>query len=69
MMSGIGLMTDKQHPTRHNYHQRMVRLMESGKVQPGQLAKLEISHDDWCKIFTGGYCNCHPDLRLNGKAV
>jgi len=36
--------------------------------QPGAITFAEIQHDDWCRIFKGGVCNCNPNLIMRTKA-
>jgi hypothetical protein len=31
---------------------------------PGRLTDVDICHDDWCRIYQGGYCNCDPEIHL-----
>jgi hypothetical protein len=58
-------------PMKHAYVRKQLRLIEEGKlsIQPGELAHVDVLHDDWCAMLTGTglYCNCDPDIRLRGK--
>jgi hypothetical protein len=51
-------------PTKHNYFRKQMELLAAGVIRPGQVALVDIYHDDWCQIFTGGYCNCDPEIQL-----
>jgi hypothetical protein len=51
-------------PRKHNYWPKLVELVEQGKVPPGSVNEVDICHDDWCRIYRGGYCNCEPEIRL-----
>jgi hypothetical protein len=45
-----------------SYQQKIVGLMESGKLERGQTCHIHVYHDDWCGIFKGLDCNCNPDI-------
>jgi hypothetical protein len=51
-------------PRKHNYYRKLLELYRQGKVAPGRLMDVDIYHDDWCRIYRGGYCNCHPEVKL-----
>ena len=51
-------------PRKHNYHKKLMKLFAEGKVLPGSVADVEIRHDDCCRIYRGGYCNCDPEIKL-----
>jgi hypothetical protein len=55
----------------HNHRVKLDRLCAAGKipVAPGSVNRIDFIHDDWCGIFAGGFCDCDPDVRLNGRAV
>ena len=55
----------------HNHRLKIDRLVAAGRiaVTRGSANQLDVVHDDWCAIFDGGFCNCDPDIRLNGKVV
>lgn len=54
--------------TRHNYDRKLMRL-PTGKVPCCGLTIVDVVHDGWCDVFRGGYCNCDPDVRINGVPV
>ena len=56
-------------PMRHNYVARLMGLLESGKLPWGQVSELDVQHDDWCQIDAGGYCNCLPNIYLDGEKL
>jgi hypothetical protein len=49
---------------RGRYARRLERLtraaLESGEMQKGKAYVVPIYHDDWCGIFAGRPCDCHP---------
>jgi hypothetical protein len=50
-------------PRKHNYYEKLMKLVEESKVPPGQVTNVDICHDDWCGIYEGGYCNCEPEIK------
>lgn len=48
----------------HNYEKKIARLRREGKVpvEKGRLYDAKVAHDDWCLIYSGGECNCDPDI-------
>ena len=54
-------MTD---PRKHNYYRKLIKLVEEGKLPPGYVGEVDVYHDDWCRIYRGGYCNCDPEIKL-----
>jgi hypothetical protein len=51
-------------PRKHNYFRKLLKLQRKGKLRPGEAHLVDILHDDWCRIYLGGYCNCNPEIRL-----
>lgn len=51
-------------PTRHNYYPKVLALWNAGAVPRGSVRHVDILHDDSCAVFTGGYCDCDPDVRV-----
>ena len=49
-------------PLKHNYYKKLIGLNEEGKMPRGCLYGVDVYHDDWCRIYRGGYCNCDPDI-------
>lgn len=48
-----------------NFQVKILELVESGKITRGQMANLDIRHDDWCDRLNGvGPCNCDPDIQV-----
>jgi hypothetical protein len=33
-------------------------------IKPGQVNHVFIYHHDWCAVFTGGPCDCNPEVKL-----
>jgi hypothetical protein len=55
------LMTD---PRKHNYWKKLMKLVEQEKLPLGRIQDVDIYHDDRCRIYRGGYCNCDPEIKL-----
>jgi hypothetical protein len=55
-------------PMKHNYMKKFMKLQRKGKLPKIGLAQVDIYHDDWCGIYRGGYCNCHPVIKLRKHA-
>jgi hypothetical protein len=51
-------------PRKHNYYKKLMELLEQGKLPPGRVTDVDICHDDWCRIYRGGYCDCDPEIKL-----
>jgi hypothetical protein len=51
-------------PRKHNYYEKLMKLVAQGEVPPGRVSEVDIYHDDWWLIYRGGYCNCDPEVRL-----
>lgn len=49
-----------------SYKKQLLELCASGAIdlRPGATPQITVSHDDWCMVFSGGGCNCEPDIRL-----
>jgi hypothetical protein len=49
-----------------NFLSRAVRLLErsEGRMRPGHLYQLRVRHDDWCRHWGGGACDCDPECSL-----
>jgi hypothetical protein len=49
---------------KHNYMKKFEKLVEEGKlvVPKGGLHLLNVEHDEWCKCYKGGRCNCDPNI-------
>jgi hypothetical protein len=54
-------MTD---PREHNYYKKLLRLLEQAELTPGRLRAVNVYHDDWCRVYRGGYCDCDPEIEL-----
>ncbi len=48
--------------TSHNYMRKLVKLFEAGKIKDFDIANVNVSHDEWCDVDSGGFCNCNPDI-------
>jgi hypothetical protein len=51
-------------PRKHNYYRKLMKLVENGTIPPDRLTEADVYHDDWCRIYRGGYCNCEPEIRV-----
>jgi hypothetical protein len=54
-------MTD---PRKHNYYEKLMRLIERSELPPGRITEVNVYHDDWCRVYRGGYCDCDPEVEL-----
>jgi hypothetical protein len=54
------------HPREHNYHAKLMPLMEAMLAQgvPPGVSSIRVAHDDWCGIYQGKRCNCDPEVSL-----
>jgi len=59
------------HPTRlfdqrPHFVQTAARLLELHKdeMRPGHTYELRVRHDEWCRHWDGGSCNCDPECSL-----
>ena len=45
--------------------------MKAGTIpeRRGELAMVMFAHDDWCRVHRNGYCNCDPDVYLDGVLI
>lgn len=47
-----------------SYKDRLLRDIftkhSAGQLKPGGVTIVQVRHDNWCAIFKGGECNCHP---------
>lgn len=49
----------------HNYVRRIKELAARGELEkPGHVGQVMIAHDTWCNVFSGGRCDCSPDIRI-----
>ena len=52
-------------PRKHNYWKKLLKLFEQeSNIFPGLITSVDVCHDDWCRIYRGGYCNCDPEIIL-----
>ncbi|MFA5166575.1 MAG: hypothetical protein WC449_04780 [Candidatus Paceibacterota bacterium] len=61
-------MTAYKNPstTEHNYKNKMLNMIKTGKIKCDVgLSMYDIFHDDWCDVYTGGFCNCNPDIVIS----
>ena len=48
----------------HEYRKRLNAALRKGIVDKGSVAHASIFHDDWCGIYSGGECNCNPEILI-----
>lgn len=48
-----------------SYKKQLSEFCASGAIdmRPGETSHVTVSHDDWCMVFSGGACNCEPDIK------
>jgi hypothetical protein len=51
-------------PRKHNYFEKLRRFIEENKPASGRITEIDICHDDWCRIYQGGACNCNPEIKF-----
>ena len=44
----------------------VLRHLEDG-VTPGRVLHVEVRHDDWCRAWGGGSCNCTPEVESGAR--
>ena len=54
-------------PRKHNYFEKLLRFIETHRLTPAQITEIDVWHDDWCRVYRGGYCNCNPEIKLRPK--
>lgn len=42
----------------------MLATGQLGQILPGDLVECNARHDDWCRIFKGGACNCDVEIEV-----
>lgn len=45
----------------HNYIKKLTDLDLANRFK-GKVCKVEALHDDWCRIYKKGECNCDPEI-------
>jgi len=48
----------------HEYRRRLNKSRKLGLITKGQAAYANVSHDSWCAIYQGRYCNCSPRITI-----
>lgn len=66
MKSDTLYISDKNLPdiTQHNYYQKWLAAKATIDSSKPGIKHIDITHDDWCAIFKGKYCNCNPDVKV-----
>ena len=51
------------------YLKDILKAVSTGRIQtrPGQVAHIEVLHDDDCPFLQGKECTCKPDVKLIEK--
>lgn len=52
----------------HNYLPMVMRHAEEMQMDPGSIHHIETQHDDNCRFWSGGFCDCSPTI-VSGPAV
>lgn len=52
--------------TEHNHVLKIQTMIDRGELpaDPRSVLSVTACHDDACGLFSGGFCNCDPDIRL-----
>ena len=50
----------------HNYQIVIAWFSKQRAYVAGTVSNTTVKHDDWCAIYNGGYCNCKPEIWING---
>ena len=53
-------MPNRKGPEVPNYLRKLLSYPPQGEAAEGYLAR--VKHDDWCDHWSGGTCNCNPDI-------
>jgi hypothetical protein len=58
-------MTPKNSQKEHNYLIKLRQMLAAGQL-PDYVGvhDIDVYHDTWCAIHTGGLCNCDPDIKI-----
>lgn len=51
-------------PQEHNYVKKLLQMRDAGLIPDKGSHRVDIYHDDWCKINSGGWCNCNPEITV-----
>jgi len=53
-----------------NYLAEILRLQAEGKLStaPG-VQHVHVAHDEWCSIYSGGRCDCEPEVTTQDPKV
>ncbi len=55
-------------PGVHNYLKPLLEAtaeaMETGLMERGQVTITNVRHDKWCDVYSGGVCNCDPEIEF-----
>lgn len=46
----------------HDYIRHLPRIPINAPYERGRLYHTVSFHDDWCAIYSGGACNCNPNI-------
>lgn len=50
---------------RHNHQIKITWLLNTSRLkppQPGQVKIIDVYHDDCCALWSGGLCDCDPEI-------
>ena len=49
------------------YMDRIFKALANGVINAGAAKHIQVSHDEWCKIYSNEACNCDPDLMIEAE--
>ena len=50
-------------PSEHNHVKKLMAMLADG-MPAARVSDVIISHDGWCGIHRGGFCNCDPTIKF-----
>jgi len=50
----------------HEYMKRLNKALAKGIIDAPSVCQAVVMHDNWCKMNSGGECNCDPDIIFEG---
>ena len=62
----VCIFTDKPNPNKPHYKEAMEFLIDKGWITSDREKLFEVMtlHDDSCKVYEGGNCNCNPTIQV-----
>lgn len=50
---------------RHSRRAKQHHMRQIAKLPPGTVTELMVWHDEWCRVHSGGDCNCEPEYTVH----